>query len=73
MSDWEEECKSPAGYDPDINSSSDYHSSRSRHARGGMLYIIAISPLHTVLCTFHSLECEAKLGRIPGYKSKETV
>ena len=35
MSDWEEECQSSAGYDPDINSSSGEHSRRSHHARGG--------------------------------------
>ena len=35
MSDWEEECQSPAA---DINSLPGYRS--SRHARGGMLLII---------------------------------
>ena len=40
MSDWEEECESPASYGLDISSSFDYRSSRSCDARGGKLWII---------------------------------
>ena len=35
MSDWEEECQLPADNDPDVNSSSGYHSSLSHRARDG--------------------------------------
>ena len=36
MSDWEEECQPPAGYDPDVDSAAD---GCSYSARGGKLFV----------------------------------